>query len=310
MTKLELDTSSTSAPYAALIASVNENFEAIEEAIEKTLSRDGTAPNEMEADLDMNNNHILNLPEPIDPTSPIRLQDAQLWGSTGPTGPTGPGGVGPTGPTGPTGSPSSVTGPTGSTGPTGPTGSNGATGPTGPTGSTGPTGPTGASITGPTGPTGDTGATGPTGPADGLAYSEGEQTITIGFSGTNGDLSVVYTRRRLSWQRYGDWVDVQIDLAFTPTHTTATGNLRIPLPFVVDDMGDDARFPFWVSYFSNLNVAAQFHLGGRVVSGSADSIELVFSNDAGARSFVSVTEVTSGASIEINMGGRFKAVAP
>lgn len=37
------------------------NFEAIEAAIELTLSRDGTTPNQMEADLDMNSNNLLNI---------------------------------------------------------------------------------------------------------------------------------------------------------------------------------------------------------------------------------------------------------
>lgn len=39
---------------------INENFTDISAAIEKTLSRDGTSPNQMEAALDMNSNAILN----------------------------------------------------------------------------------------------------------------------------------------------------------------------------------------------------------------------------------------------------------
>ncbi len=42
------------------ITTLNANFEAIEEAIENTLSRDGTSPNPMEADIDMDGNDILN----------------------------------------------------------------------------------------------------------------------------------------------------------------------------------------------------------------------------------------------------------
>lgn len=42
------------------IDSLNDNFDAIEQALENTLSRDGTSPNAMEADLDMNSNDILN----------------------------------------------------------------------------------------------------------------------------------------------------------------------------------------------------------------------------------------------------------
>jgi hypothetical protein len=50
----------------ALIATINANNAAIETALENTLSRDGTAPNTMSADLDMNSQQITNL---IDPTS-------------------------------------------------------------------------------------------------------------------------------------------------------------------------------------------------------------------------------------------------
>lgn len=40
---------------------VNTNFELVEEAFNNTLSRDGSAPNNMEADFDMDNNDILNV---------------------------------------------------------------------------------------------------------------------------------------------------------------------------------------------------------------------------------------------------------
>lgn len=42
------------------IDALNDNFDAIEAAFENTLSLDGTSPNAMEADLDMNSNNILN----------------------------------------------------------------------------------------------------------------------------------------------------------------------------------------------------------------------------------------------------------
>ncbi len=50
----------------ALIATINANNAAVEAALENTLSRDGTAPNTMSAELDMNSQQITNL---IDPTS-------------------------------------------------------------------------------------------------------------------------------------------------------------------------------------------------------------------------------------------------
>jgi hypothetical protein len=42
------------------IDALNDNFDAIETAFENTLSRDGTGPNNMESDLDMDSNSILN----------------------------------------------------------------------------------------------------------------------------------------------------------------------------------------------------------------------------------------------------------
>ena len=59
---------------------LTENFEAIEATLEKTLSRDGTAPNQMEANLDMNGNRILNLPEPESSGEPARLADIEDQG--------------------------------------------------------------------------------------------------------------------------------------------------------------------------------------------------------------------------------------
>lgn len=44
-------------------------------AFDNTLSRDGTTPNQMESNLDMNSFHILNLPEPSTDNDPIRKID-------------------------------------------------------------------------------------------------------------------------------------------------------------------------------------------------------------------------------------------
>lgn len=57
------------------VSTINNNSNAIETAMENTLSRDGTAPNQMGANLDMNSWHISNLPEPSSDTDPIRLID-------------------------------------------------------------------------------------------------------------------------------------------------------------------------------------------------------------------------------------------
>jgi len=54
---------------------LNANLDAIEAAIENTISRDGTSPNQMEAVLDMNNQRIINLPEAAADNDPVRRID-------------------------------------------------------------------------------------------------------------------------------------------------------------------------------------------------------------------------------------------
>lgn len=70
----KLTTNPITGGYAS-VAKLNVNFDAIEVALENTLSRDGTSPNAMEADLDMNGHQIINLPAPQGADSPVRLQD-------------------------------------------------------------------------------------------------------------------------------------------------------------------------------------------------------------------------------------------
>lgn len=58
------------------VATINLNLTRISTALEQTLSRDGTVPNEMNTDLDMNDHRIYNLPEPVGGTEPLRRKDA------------------------------------------------------------------------------------------------------------------------------------------------------------------------------------------------------------------------------------------
>lgn len=62
--KLELQ-DVTNLESTSLVAALNSNFAAIEAALENTLSRDGTSPNELDADLDLDGNRIYNLPDPL-----------------------------------------------------------------------------------------------------------------------------------------------------------------------------------------------------------------------------------------------------
>jgi hypothetical protein len=75
MAKLTLDDLASLANQVSAMATINANNALIEAALENTLSRDGTSPNTMGADLDMNSNDIINLPFPGTATAPIRRDD-------------------------------------------------------------------------------------------------------------------------------------------------------------------------------------------------------------------------------------------
>jgi hypothetical protein len=64
-------------------ATINYNNELIEEAFENTLSRDGTSPNGMETDLNMNSRRIINLAAPVHPNDAVRFVDLPAPGGGG-----------------------------------------------------------------------------------------------------------------------------------------------------------------------------------------------------------------------------------
>lgn len=78
MSKLTLTNLADLQNETTAVNAVNANNVATTTAVENTLSRDGTAPNTMGAVLDMNSNHIINLPAPVGTSEPLRLQDAAL----------------------------------------------------------------------------------------------------------------------------------------------------------------------------------------------------------------------------------------
>lgn len=51
----------------------------IESAFDRVLFRDGTAPNQMSGNLDMNSKRILNLPYPTSSNEPVRVQDFAVF---------------------------------------------------------------------------------------------------------------------------------------------------------------------------------------------------------------------------------------
>lgn len=65
------------------VNTINTNNDAIEVAMDNTLSRDGTSPNQMNAAIDMNSNRIISLPAPVGTTEPVRLGDMPSFGTGG-----------------------------------------------------------------------------------------------------------------------------------------------------------------------------------------------------------------------------------
>lgn len=60
-------------------STITEAFNAIEEAFENTLSRDGTSPNELNDSLDVNSQRVYNLPESSSPTDAVRRSELDIY---------------------------------------------------------------------------------------------------------------------------------------------------------------------------------------------------------------------------------------
>lgn len=75
MSKLTLDNLANLQNENTAVSTINDNNDTLVAAFDNTLSRDGSVPNQMESNLDMNDWHILNLPEPSSDNDPIRLID-------------------------------------------------------------------------------------------------------------------------------------------------------------------------------------------------------------------------------------------
>jgi hypothetical protein len=70
-----------------LTTTYNANNALIEAALENTLSRDGTGPNQMLVNLDMNSNRVVNMADGIDPQDAVtKFQLDQVGGSGLPPG--------------------------------------------------------------------------------------------------------------------------------------------------------------------------------------------------------------------------------
>lgn len=96
MSKLVLsDVTNITGAETSAIATINQNSADIETALENTLSRDGTSPNQMNADLDLNTYDLLNVGSVQTESiilggTEVFIDDITAVGPQGPAGPTGP----------------------------------------------------------------------------------------------------------------------------------------------------------------------------------------------------------------------------
>lgn len=95
MSKINLSNVNSLQNESTALSVINGNSQTIQLAMDNTLSRDGSTPNQMGALLDMNSNPIINLPAPTSNYMPLRLIDAQTLngGGTVITSPLPPGGT-------------------------------------------------------------------------------------------------------------------------------------------------------------------------------------------------------------------------
>ncbi len=79
MAKIEslVDIGSLGNPIAAR-AAINANNQRIEDALQNTISRDGSLPNQMEADIDLNGNYLLNVADAVSDGDGVNLRQLQL----------------------------------------------------------------------------------------------------------------------------------------------------------------------------------------------------------------------------------------
>lgn len=75
MTKVTLNSVGSLIDTTTAASTINANSATIQTAFDNTLSRDGSIPNTMLNNIDMNSNQILNLPAPVSGSSPARLVD-------------------------------------------------------------------------------------------------------------------------------------------------------------------------------------------------------------------------------------------
>lgn len=83
MSKITLNNVGSLIDFTTAANTINANNFVVQTAMDNTLSRDGTTPNQMSSAIDMNSNQIINLPAPSTGNSPLRLTDASTLNGGG-----------------------------------------------------------------------------------------------------------------------------------------------------------------------------------------------------------------------------------
>lgn len=81
MSKLTISTIASLTNEQSVISLLNDNFDSIEDFADNSLSRDGTSPNQMEAQLDMNSNRIINLAGGVDVNDAVTMAQLEAAGT-------------------------------------------------------------------------------------------------------------------------------------------------------------------------------------------------------------------------------------
>lgn len=128
-------------------------------------------------------------------------------------------------------------------------------------------------------------------------YEEGTWTPTFSFV-TNGNLSFSYTARAGTYIKIGKSVTVSFFVQGTPTHTTASGTMRITgLPFASDSISDG----FWFGAMQHQFLAAgtPTDIVSRISNGGLSFIELISSTSGAGAVGLSHLHFTSGVLIQM-----------
>lgn len=128
-------------------------------------------------------------------------------------------------------------------------------------------------------------------------YNKGTWTPTI-TSDTPGDLSVAYGARAGTWREEDDVITLDCRVVFTPTYTTATGNMSIQgIPFAI--LGT-TYFAGAISYATNNLVYTGSRTWASVrVNPGASNLQLICHQDSTTSVVEQITSITSGNQVDL-----------